>query len=486
MNMPENDFATVKETAWLYVIVICLVGFGILLSLYAGRNLKPTRFSTEIVAQEEAHLPQSAATATGDLTAGLRHNATGALGRLFIQLGVILGAAAALGWVFTRFRQPAVVGEMLAGILLGPSLFGLLAPGAFHFVFAPASLEPLRLFSQIGVCFFMFAIGMELNLGQLRHSAHRYLVIGHSSILVPFLGGVLLSFLLYRGYAVRGTSFVPFALFIGTSMSITAFPVLVRILKDRNLFSTNLGQSATLCAAIGDVTAWCVLAFVVAIAGAADYRAAGFNLTLVGLYVVIMIALVRPLLARLLGGSLHEEFEPTKNVLALVLGVVVVSALTTEIIGIHALFGAFLAGIVMPAGGGFRRKLILRVEQFSSVLLLPLFFAFIGLRTQVGLFADAHDWLVCLGIIGVATAGKLGGTAVVSRMMKMPWRESLELGALMNTRGLMELIVLNIGYELGILSLHIFSMLVLMAIVTTMMTGPLLDLFRGRKVATVR
>ena len=204
MNMPENDFATVKETAWLYVIVICLVGFGILLSLYAGRNLKPARFlDGMIVAQEKAHLPQSAATATGDLTAGLRHNATGALGRLFIQLGVILGAAAALGWVFTRFRQPAVVGEMLAGILLGPSLFGLLAPGVFHFVFAPASLEPLRLFSQIGVCFFMFAIGMELNLRQLRHSAHRYLVIGHSSILVPFLAGVLLSFLLYRGYAVR-------------------------------------------------------------------------------------------------------------------------------------------------------------------------------------------------------------------------------------------------------------------------------------------
>ena len=269
-------------------------------------------------------------------------------------------------------------------------------------------------------------------------------------------------------------------------MSITAFPVLVRILKDRNLFSTKLGQSATLCAAIGDVTAWCVLAFVVAIAGAADYRAAGFNLALVGLYVVIMIALVRPLLARLLGGSFMKHSEPTKNVLALVLGVVVVSALTTEIIGIHALFGAFLAGIVMPAGGGFRRKLILRVEQFSSVLLLPLFFAFIGLRTQVGLFADTQDWLVCLGIIGVATAGKLGGTAVVSRMMKMPWRESLELGALMNTRGLMELIVLNIGYELGILSLHIFSMLVLMAIVTTMMTGPLLDLFRDRKVATAR
>jgi Kef-type K+ transport system membrane component KefB len=482
IKMPESDFSSVKETAWLYVMVVCLVGFGILLSLYAGRNLKPASISPRVIAQEKTRSLESPAAAAAGLTAGLKLNATGALSRLFVQLGVILGAAAALGWVFTRFGQPAVVGEMIAGILLGPSLFGLLAPRAFAFVFAPASLDALRLFSQIGVCFFMFAIGMELNLGQLRRSAHRYLVIGHSSILVPYLGGVLLSFFLYSKNAAPGTPFVAFALFIGTSMSITAFPVLVRILKDRNLFGSRLGQSATLCAAIGDVTAWCILAFVVAIAGAANFPAAGFNLALVGLYVVVMIALVRPLLARLLRIYLREEFEPTKNVLALVLGVVVVSALSTEIIGIHALFGAFLAGIVMPAGGGLRKKLTLRVEHFSSVLLLPLFFAFIGLRTQVGLLTGAHDWLVCLGIIGVATAGKLGGTAIVSRMMKMPWRESLELGALMNTRGLMELIVLNIGYELGILSLHIFSMLVLMAIATTMMTGPLLDLFRDRTV----
>lgn len=465
-GIPES-YSSVKETAWLYVVVVSLVGFGILLSLYAGRDLKPASISPRAVAQEKTLAPESPATVAADLTAGLKLNATGALSRLFVQLGVILGAAAALGWVFTRFGQPAVVGEMMAGILLGPSLFGLLAPKAFAFVFAPSSLDALRLFSQIGVCFFMFAIGMELNLGQLRRSAHRYLVIGHSSILVPYLAGVLLSFLLYRDYAAPGTPFVAFALFIGISMSITAFPVLVRILKDRNLFGTSLGQSATLCAAIGDVTAWCILA-------------------LVGFHVFVMIALVRPLLARLLGRSLRDEFEPTKNVLALVLGVVIVSALSTEIIGIHALFGAFLAGIVMPAGGGFRKKLTLRVEHFSSVLLLPLFFAFIGLRTQVGLLTGAHDWLVCLGIIGVATAGKLGGTAIISRVMKMPWRESLELGALMNTRGLMELIVLNIGYELGILSLHIFSMLVLMAIATTMMTGPLLDLLRDRRVAAPR
>lgn len=485
ISMPESDVASFKETAWLYAVVVFLVGIGILFSLYAGRNLKPsaTSFAPRVVVHENGHPVAAFVAPPANFTAGLRLNSTSALSRLFVQLGVILGAAAVLGWLFTRFGQPAVVGEMMAGILLGPSLFGLLAPKAFAFVFAPSSLDALRLFSQLGVCLFMFAIGMELNLGQLRRSAHRYLVIGHSSILVPYLGGVLLSILLYRDYAAPGTSFISFALFIGISMSITAFPVLVRILKDRKLFGTSLGQSATLCAAIGDVTAWCILAFVVAIAGAANVRAAAFNLALVGLYVVVMIALIRPFLGRLLRRSLHDEFEPGKGVLALVLGVVIVSALSTEVIGIHALFGAFLAGIVMPAGGGFRKKLTLRVEHLSSVLLLPLFFAFIGLRTHVGLLNGTQDWLVCVGIIVVATAGKLGGTAVISRIMKTPWRESLELGALMNTRGLMELIVLNIGYELGILSLRIFSMLVIMAIATTMMTGPLLDLFRNRRVA---
>jgi Kef-type K+ transport system membrane component KefB len=187
-----------------------------------------------------------------------------------------------------------------------------------------------------------------------------------------------------------------------------------------------------------------------------------------------------------LGRSLLHESEPTKGVLALVLGIVLLSALSTEIIGIHALFGAFLAGIVIPAGGGFRKKLVLRVEHFSSVLLLPLFFAFIGLRTQVGLLDSSWDWLICLVIIAVATVGKLGGTSLVSRMMKMPWRKSLELGVLMNTRGLMELIVLNIGYDLGILSLRLFTMLVLMAIITTLMTGPLLNLFHHKALAGAR
>ena len=487
-NFPEVGFSAFKETAWLYVIVVSVVGAGILFSLYAGAHLPPPATASPHipVAQEGVHRADAIRSSSPTVIAGLVHNASTGLSRLILQLAIILSVSSAVGWAFTRGGQPAVLGEMMAGILLGPSLFGLVAHQAFLFVFAPASLDALRLFSQIGVCIFMFAIGMELDLSQLRHSAHRFLVIGHSSILIPYLFGVVLALSLYNNYAQAGTSFISFALVMGISMSITAFPVLVRILQDRKLFHSKLGQMATLCAAIGDVTAWCILAFVVAIAGAANVRTAAFSLMLVGVYVAAMILIVRPVLRRLLEQSLLQESEPTKGVLALVFGTVLLSALSTEIIGIHALFGAFLAGIVMPVGGGFRKKLVLRVEHFSSVLLLPLFFAFIGLRTQIGLLNSSWDWLVCLVIIAVATIGKLGGTSLVSRMMKMSWRESLQFGALMNTRGLMELIVLNIGYDLGILSLRIFTMLVLMAIITTLMTVPLLNLFRDRAPAETR
>ena len=487
-NLPEVGFSAFRETAWLYVAVVSIVGAGILFSLYAGAHLPPpTTASRHIeVAQEGVHRADAIRSPSPTILAALAHNASTGLSRLILQLAIILSVSSAVGWTFTRLGQPAVLGEMTAGILLGPSLFGLVAHQAFLFVFAPASLDALRLFSQIGVCIFMFAVGMELDLSQLRHSAHRFLVIGHSSILIPYLFGVVLALFLYNTYAPSGVSFTPFALVIGISMSITAFPVLVRILQERKLFRSKLGQIATICAAIGDVTAWCILAFVVAIAGAANVRAAAFSLMLVALYAVAMIFLVKPLLRRLLGQSLLDKSEPTKGVLALVLGTALLSALSTEIIGIHALFGAFLAGIVMPAGGGFRKKLVLRIEHFSSVLLLPLFFAFIGLRTQIGLLNSWWDWLICLVIISVATVGKLGGTSLASRMMKMSWRESLKLGALMNTRGLMELIVLNIGYDLGILSLPIFTMLVLMAIITTVMTVPLLNLFDDRAVATTR
>jgi Kef-type K+ transport system membrane component KefB len=292
---------------------------------------------------------------------------------------------------------------------------------------------------------------------------------------------VLLALFLYDRLAQSGASFLAFALFMGISTSITAFPVLVRILRDRGIFKTSLGSTATACAAVGDVTAWCILAFVVAIARATSVIGAAFNLGLVLVFIALMLFVIKPKLPNWLGQSALERPDPSKAVLAFVFGVVLVSALSTQLIGIHALFGAFLAGIVMPTAGGFRDKLVVRVENLSSVLLLPVFFAFTGLRTQIGLLNSTQDWIICLVIIAVATAGKLGGSALAARLTGMKWRESLQLGALMNTRGLMELIALNIGYDMGILSQRIFTMLVIMALVTTIMTGPLVTFFGKRR-----
>jgi Kef-type K+ transport system membrane component KefB len=472
-----------KRTARLYLLIVSVAGLGIFFILHFGERLPApaSPLSTESVARTTPDV-----TAVGDssffasVESSLRQNGANPLSRLFLQLLIIVSASCAVGWMFTRFGQPAVVGEMIAGILLGPSLFGLLAPNIFQFVFAASSLDALRLFSQIGVCLFMFAVGMELDVSQLRHKAQTAIVVSHSSIVIPYLLGVALALFLYSYLAQPGATFTAFALFMGISMSITAFPVLVRILRDRGLFKSSLGSTATACAAVDDVTAWSILAFVVAIAHATNVGGATFSLGLVLLFVTLMLFVLKPNLPRWLGKSALDRPEPDKIVLAVVVGVVLLSALCTELIGIHALFGAFLAGIIMPNIGGFRDNLVVRVENLSSVLLLPVFFAFTGLRTQIGLLNRAQDWAICLVIIGVATLGKLGGSALAGRLTGMKWRESLQLGALMNTRGLMELIALNIGYDLAILSQRIFTMLVLMALFTTVMTGPLLTLFEKR------
>jgi len=475
-----------NRNARLYLLTVSVVGLGIFFILHFGDRLPapPSPFSTESVARSSLNV-----TAVGDssffasLESSLRQNGANPLSRLFLQLLIIVSAPCAVGWTFTRFGQPAVVGEMIAGILLGPSLFGLLAPNIFQFVFAASSLDALRLFSQIGVCLFMFAVGMELDVSQLRHKAQTAIVVSHSSIVIPYFLGVALALFLYSYLAQPGATFSAFALFVGISMNMTAFPVLVRILRDRGLFKSPLGSTATACAAVDDVTAWSILAFVVAIARATSATSMGgatFRLGLVLLFVALMLFVLKPNLPRWLGKSALDRPEPDKIVLAVVVGVVLLSALCTELIGIHALFGAFLAGIIMPNIGGFRDNLVVRVENLRSVLLLPVFFAFTGLRTQIGLLNQAQDWAICLVIIGVATLGKLEGSALAGRLTGTKWRESLQLGALMNTRGLMELIALNIGYDLAILSQRIFTMLVLMALFTTVMTGPLLTLFEKR------
>lgn len=403
------------------------------------------------------------------------------LSHLFVQLLVIIAAARLAGMIFSRFGLPTVVGEMTAGILLGPSLFGWLAPDAFAFVFPPDSLGALRLLSQIGICLFMFVVGMELNVSHLRNRAKAVVAVSHSSIVVPFLMGVTLAWFLFQDYAGPKASFAGFALFMGIAMSITAFPVLARILQERGMTQTPLGSMVIACAAVDDVTAWTIMAFVIAVAGASGFGGAMMTMAFAALFVVFMLMVVRPLLPKLIGQEGLNRPKPADTTLAIIVCVIVGGALCTEIIGIHALFGAFLAGAIMPNMAGFREKVSARVEKFSTVLLLPLFFAFTGLRTRIDLIDDLNSWLLCGLVVLVATAGKLGASAVAARMAGLDTRQSLQVGALMNTRGLMELIALNIGYDMGILSPGIFTILVIMALVTTVMTGPLLTLFSRRE-----
>lgn len=447
-----------KKFALIYAVALTVFGAGIYLTIDRGRRLPPrTAAAVERAAPE----------------AGPRSPLRDPLGTLFVQLLVILAATRLLGALFAKIGQPAVVGEMFAGVLLGPSLFGLLFPAGFQFVFPASSLETLRLLSQIGVCLFMFSVGMELDLSRLKGRASTAVVVSHASILFPYFLGVTASLLLFSTLAGPGTGFLSFALFMGISMSITAFPVLARILQERRLTGTPLGVTAITCAAVDDVTAWTILAAVVAIVRSAGLASTALCLGLTAVFVAVMLFGLRPRLPAWLGAG-----APGKGQIAAVLALTFASALTTELIGIHALFGAFLAGVVMPARQEFRDFLRVRIENFSSIFLLPLFFVFTGLRTQVGLVDGATGWLTCLGIIAIATLGKLGGSMLAARFTGMRWNESFALGALMNTRGLMELIAINIGYDLGILSAEIFAMLVLMALATTAMTGPLLTLAR--------
>jgi Kef-type K+ transport system membrane component KefB len=461
--------------AFLYVVVLIAVGAAIAAVLDAGSSLPPPEHAAG------AQALSAAAQVPAGVLHDLRANLDLPLSRLFVQMLIVLAAAHLVGQAFKRVGLPAVVGEMAAGILLVPSLLGLLAPGAFAFVFPATSLGALQLLSQIGICLFMFSVGMDLDVEHLRGKARAAVAISNVSIVVPFLFGVLLAYFLFSGLAGPRATFVGFALFLGISLSITAFPVLARILQERGIAHTVLGSTAITCAAIGDATAWTVMAFVVAIARSADLGGAVVTVVLALLFIAVMWLGVRRALPRGLGPARLAHDDPAGGTLATVLFVMIAAALTTEVIGIHALFGAFLAGAVMPESAGFRRKINARVQRFSTVLLLPLFFAFTGLRTQVGLVDGVDGWLLCLGIVAVATAGKLGATAVAARFTGMSWPQSLQLGALMNTRGLMELIALNIGYDLGILSPRIFTMLVIMALVTTVLTAPLLTLFGERR-----
>lgn len=397
------------------------------------------------------------------------------LSLLLLQVIVIVVCARVCGFLAHRVGQPRVIGEIAAGILLGPSLLGFVSPQISHWLFPSDSLSELHILSQIGLLLFMFIVGMEVNVASLKSHAREALWVSHASVVFPFLLGAALAIGLFETYASSGAEFITFALFMGIAMSVTAFPVLARILMDRGLSKSPLGTLALTCAAVDDVTAWCLLALIVAIAQAGSVLGASYIILFGLIYVAVMVRLIKPAVERRLGRS-----EIDQRVVATVLLTVLTSALATELIGLHALFGAFLAGVVMPQQEQLRRAIAERVEDLSTLILLPLFFAFTGLRTEVGLLDDPQSWLVCGIIIVVAVLGKLAGSALTARWSGMPWSDSLALGVLMNTRGLMELVVLNLGYDLGILSAELFTMMVIMALVTTLMTGPLLS-FIGRQ-----
>ncbi len=364
---------------------------------------------------------------------------------------------------------------MIAGIVLGPSLVGMYFPEFSALLFPPQSLGNLQFLSQIGLIFFMFIVGMELDLRILKDKAHDAVVISHASIIIPFTMGVGLAYFIYTGFAPEGVQFSSFALFIGIAMSITAFPVLARIVQERNLLKTKLGTVIITCAAVDDITAWCMLAVVIAIVKAGEFVSAFYTILLAVGYVIVMLKVVRPFINRV--GELHNTKESlSKPIVAIFFLMLIISSYVTEVIGIHALFGAFMAGAIMPERSKFRNHFIEKVEDVSLVLLLPLFFVFTGLRTQIGLINDIQLWKITGLIILVAVVGKFVGSALAARFVKQNWKDSLTIGALMNTRGLMELVVLNIGYDLGVLSTEIFSMMVIMALVTTFMTGSALDL----------
>jgi Kef-type K+ transport system membrane component KefB len=396
-----------------------------------------------------------------------------ALVHVLLALIVIVIAARAVGAFFGRLGQPAVIGEVVAGIILGPSLLGRVLPEAAAFVL-PASIAPtLAVLSQVGIILYMFVVGLELDFRLLKDRTGSTVAISHASIVLPFLLGALLALALYPRVSTSDVPFTHFALFCGVSMAVTAFPVLARILTDRGMQGSRLGVMALTCAAVDDATAWCLLAFVVSVVNA---RVGGAVMTfgLAVFYVVLMFAVARPAVQAF--SRRFEERGATldRGVLTVVLVAMLGSAVTTELIGIHAVFGAFALGALFPSGSRLTRELTSRLEDVVVVLFLPVFFAYTGLRTQIGLVAGAAEWLLCVAVIVTACAGKFGGTLAAARLTGLGWRDGAALGVLMNTRGLMELVVLNIGLDLRVISPTLFAMLVIMAVVTTMATTPLL------------
>jgi Kef-type K+ transport system membrane component KefB/nucleotide-binding universal stress UspA family protein len=393
---------------------------------------------------------------------------------VLVEILVVIGLSRVMGQVCRVFKQPLVIGEIIAGIMLGPSLLGLIFPAFGVALFPTETLPYLEILSQIGLIFFMFLIGLELNPKYLKGQLDVAILVSNVSILVPFSLASILALLLYPLVSSNGVSFTAFALFLGAAMSITAFPVLARIITENNLQKSKLGTLALTCAAVDDVTAWCLLAVAIAVTRTNSVSGAIPTIIESLVYIAFMMVVVRWALEKL-ETHYKQTGKLTQLLLAGIYMGVVVSALITELIGIHLIFGAFILGAVMPKNEGLVQEIAEKTEDFVLIFLLPIFFAYSGLKTQIGLIDRPILWLLCGLILTVAIVGKYVGTYVAARVSGLEKRDASALGWLMNTRGLTELIVLNIGLSFGVISPLLFTMLVIMALATTVMTSPLLE-----------
>lgn len=460
-----------SRLTFFYAIVLILFLVGVWFASSMGGDLQ-----TDMVANTMADSGRGAfSLAFNSFTDSVAHHFGGAIGVLLLQIIVILSVARLVAWAFGKIGQPTVIGEIIAGILLGPSLLGLVWPAAYETLFPIESLGNLELLSQFGLIFFMFIIGMELRLSDLKDSFRQSMVISHTGIFIPFLLGMLLSYITYEKYAAEFTTFLPYALFVGISMSITAFPVLARIIQERRIGKTHLGMLSISTAAVGDISAWLMLAGVMAITQSGSFLSAIFNFLFLIVYVAVIFGLIRPFF-KMMGKFYDNQEVVGKTMIGFIFVLLLVSAYATDLLSMHPLFGAFMIGLVMPENVKFRQIISEKIEDVSLALFLPLFFVSSGLQTKLGLLDSPSLWVLTGVFTLVAVLGKLGGTYISARVCGESRKGSLYLGTFMNTRGLMELVVLSIGRELGVLPPVVFTILVMMTLITTFMTTPLLRL----------
>lgn len=392
-------------------------------------------------------------------------------GQILLQLIVILLAVQLFGYLCKFIGQPPVIGEILAGLALGPTLLGAFLPHVEATVFPTSVLPTLQTLGDIGLVLYMFSLGTHIDTHTMLKQSRKASVISLSGIFLPLVMGGIFAFFLYPGFAGTGANLPSFILLVGTVMAITAFPVLARLLSERHMLTTSIGTLALTCAAIDDVIGWCLLALVIATVHATGFTSVLLTLGFLALFIAVMLIIVRPLLL-----LADQRVKSRTLLMALTMILLLLAAYTTNAIGIHPVFGAFVMGLIVPRRMNFLQQ-IQNIDAVNNLLFLPLYFVYNGLRTSIGLIDSPALWIICLLALAVACMSKILGGAIPLKALGESWKESFALGTLMNTRGLVELIVLNIGLDLGVLSPTLFAMLVIMTVITTMMAPPLLPLF---------